>query len=190
MSYAQLQTDVANWMHRSDLTSVIPSFISMAEEDIFVTHQSPLRVREMETEVLLTPTSLAVDLPTDFLEARYIKLDNSTRTIIYYIPPAKWSSNSAGYFTIVDGQIKLPTGVSGDIYLVYYAKPDPLATTSTNDVFEKYGTAYLNAALKYAHIYTKNMEFAQLAAQNLDAILVAASKNKFAQVGNLQVVAG
>ena len=69
-NYSTLQTDVADWAMRDDLGSVIPSFIARAEEEIFKAHRTPLRVREMETEATLTVTSLAAQLPADFLEAR------------------------------------------------------------------------------------------------------------------------
>ena len=185
-----MQDDIATWARRSDLTSVIPSFIALAEEEIFRAHVTPLRVREMETEATLTVTSLAAALPANFLDARYIKLDNSTRDTLYYFPPERWKPSSSGYFTIVGNEIRLPTGVSNDLKLVYYAKPEPLATTATNTILDNYYTAYLEGALKFAFSYVRDTPKAQIAQGSLDTFLATANqKNKVALAGPLYVVA-
>jgi len=189
-TYTTLQDDIATWARRSDLTSVIPSFIALAEEEIFRAHVTPLRVREMETEATLTVTSLAAALPANFLDARYIKLDNSTRDTLYYFPPERWKPSSSGYFTIVGNEIRLPTGVSNDLKLVYYAMPDPLATTATNTILDNYYTAYLEGALKFAFSYVRDTPKAQIAQGSLDTFLATANqKNKVALAGPLYVVA-
>jgi len=188
-TYTSLQTDIATWARRSDLTALIPSFIALAENEIFRAHVTPLRVREMETEATLTVANLAASLPADYLDARYIKLDNSTRDTLYYFPPEKWKPSSYGYFTIVGNEIRLPTGVSNDLKLVYYAKPEPLATTATNTILDNYYTAYLEGALKFAFSYVRDTPKAQLAQGALDNFLATANlKNKVALAGPLFVV--
>lgn len=188
-TYTSLQTDIATWARRSDLTALIPSFIALAENEIFRAHVTPLRVREMETEATLTVANLAASLPADYLDARYIKLDNSTRETLYYFPPEKWKPSSYGYFTIVGNEIRLPNGVSNDLKLVYYAKPEPLATTATNTILDNYYTAYLEGALKFAFSYVRDTPKAQLAQGALDNFLATANlKNKVALAGPLFVV--
>ena len=188
-TYTTLQTDIATWARRSDLTALIPSFIALAENEIFRAHVTPLRVREMETEATLTVANLAASLPADYLDARYIKLDNSTRDTLYYFPPEKWKPSSYGYFTIVGNEIRLPNGVSNDLKLVYYAKPEPLATTATNTILDNYYTAYLEGALKFAFSYVRDTPKAQLAQGALDNFLATANlKNKVALAGPLFVV--
>lgn len=188
-TYTSLQSDIATWARRSDLTALIPSFIALAENEIFRAHVTPLRVREMETEATLTVANLAASLPADYLDARYIKLDNSTRDTLYYFPPEKWKPSSYGYFTIVGNEIRLPTGVSNDLKLVYYAKPEPLATTATNTILDNYYTAYLEGALKFAFSYVRDTPKAQLAQGALDNFLATANlKNKVALAGPLFVV--
>jgi hypothetical protein len=189
-TYATLQADIGNWLHRGDMGTIAPSFISLAEEEIFKTHQNALRVREMETEADLVVTALAAQLPADFLEARYIKLNDSLQTTIYYVPPEKWRPSSHGYFTIVGNEIRLPTGVSNDLKLVYYAKPAALSVTPTNTVLDNYYGAYLKASLKYAFMYTKDTNGAMAAQAELDSYLSTASnKNKSVSAGPLYVVA-
>lgn len=192
MTYATLKSDIAAWMHRSDLTSVIPSFVSLAEEEIYKSNQTPLRVREMETEADLTVTSLTATLPTDYLESRYIKQDNSDARTIFYRPPENWLPTYTGYFTIVGDEIRLPTGYTSNLKLVYYAKPAALsADGDTNAVLENYYSAYLKASLKQAHIYTKNTQEAIATQQEVNAILQNANaRNKAAHSGALTVRAG
>lgn len=58
-TYSQLQSAIASWSNRSDLTSVIPDFITLAEERM----NRALRVRQMETalaETAITDNAVAV----------------------------------------------------------------------------------------------------------------------------------
>ena len=63
-TYSDLKTTVANYLARSDLTSVIPDFIQLAEYRL----QRDLRIRQML--VVATASTTAGDstlgLPTDF----------------------------------------------------------------------------------------------------------------------------
>src|SRR5205085_11367804 len=52
-TYTGLQSSVANWLNRSDLTALIPDFITLAEERL----NRALRVRQME--VSLDETAIA-----------------------------------------------------------------------------------------------------------------------------------
>lgn len=188
MTYATLKSDIAAWTHRADLTSVIPSFVAMAEADIFKTGKPALRVREMETEAALTVTSLAATLPSDFLEARYIKQDDSGERTLFYRPPEDWTQDHSGYFTIVGDEIRLPTGFTANLNLVYYAKPAALsADGDTNSVLESYYQAYLSASLKYALIYARDMTGAQVHEAALLQFIAAANASNKNVIGPLAV---
>src|SRR5262245_15894630 len=65
-TYAQLQTAIASWLARSDLTATIADFITLFE----AAANRRLRVRQMETSTNLTPSSGAATLPTDYLAWR------------------------------------------------------------------------------------------------------------------------
>lgn len=188
MTYATLKSDIAAWTHRADLTSVIPSFVAMAETEIFKTGKPALRVREMETEAALTVTSLAATLPSDFLEARYIKQDDSGERTLFYRPPEDWTQDHSGYFTIVGDEIRLPTGFTANLNLVYYAKPAALSDDGdTNDVLDDYYQAYLSAALKYAFTYTRDMNGAQVHEAALSQFVAAANASNKNVIGPLAV---
>ena len=65
-TYSELSTALANWLHRSDLTSRIPEFIAMGEGYL----NRKLRVKEMEESATITPSQAVryVSLPTGYME--------------------------------------------------------------------------------------------------------------------------
>ena len=52
MTYATLQTDVATYLHRNDLTALIPAFVERAEAVLF----RELQVKDLATSVAGTTT--------------------------------------------------------------------------------------------------------------------------------------
>ena len=60
-TYAELKTAVANWLQRTDLTSYIPDFITIAESQI----ASDLKVREMEKRVTASISTEYFDIPSE-----------------------------------------------------------------------------------------------------------------------------
>ncbi len=90
-TYEELQTAVANWLERDDLTNRIPEFISLAEDRIYQT----LRIRELEASVTITTTaSQQTDaLPTRSVGDRSLYVDASPDRILDYRSPVNfWSS--------------------------------------------------------------------------------------------------
>ena len=188
-TYATLRTDIATWARRSDLTSAIPTFVALAETEIFLTHVPPLRVRQMETEADLTVTSLSATVPADYLQARYIKLDNSDQNTILYVAPDKFNPYQYGFFTVVGDEIRLPSGIGSNLKLVYLAKPAALTNDAdTNDVLNSYYGIYLSAALKYAAFYVKDYTSADTFQTQLDTFISGANlNNKPVAAGPLMV---
>lgn len=72
-SYATLKTSIANFLHRTDLTDLIPEFIADAENRIY----NDLRVSAMEYEY--DETSSDATIPTRFLEWIYLVIDGDTQ---------------------------------------------------------------------------------------------------------------
>jgi len=62
MTYATLQTDVADYLHRDDLTAKMPTFVAQAEAMLF----RELNLKNLETSVTGTTTDGLITLPTDF----------------------------------------------------------------------------------------------------------------------------
>jgi hypothetical protein len=72
-TYAELKTSIGDWLNRSDLTAVIPDFISLAEAQI----ERTLRTRQMLTRTTLSIDSVFESTPSDFLEVKAFKLTST-----------------------------------------------------------------------------------------------------------------
>ncbi len=77
-TYTELKSSLADWLNRSDLTSVIPDFISLAEAQI----ERQLRTRQMIVRATASFAAAAEygTVPDDFLEAKAIKLNTNPVT--------------------------------------------------------------------------------------------------------------
>lgn len=62
-TYAELQSAIADWLNRSDLTSVIPDYITLAEAQM----QRDIRHWRMEKRATLTVDARFSAVPDDFL---------------------------------------------------------------------------------------------------------------------------
>ena len=85
-NFTNLKTAIANYLNRDDLTSYIPDFISLAESRI----NNELRVREMEVVDTSTTTvsgTQGYDLPTGFIEAKYVIYRSNPYSILQYKAP-------------------------------------------------------------------------------------------------------
>lgn len=169
-NYTELQMAVGNWLHRADLTAVIPDFIALAEVRIFNggEYSEPLRISAMQDQETGTIASQTIALPSGYLET--LRLSCSTGGQSYaleYISPSDFSkfenrSGNPQYFTIINNQIK--TAPNGGLAYThdYYAKFDPLATTATNALLTNAPNVYLYGALVESAPYIGNDERIQL----------------------------
>jgi hypothetical protein len=82
-TYSDLQAEIAGWLRRSDLTAEIPSFIALAEAQM----NRRLRVRPMTARLAETWAAEYVDLPTDFLSERLVKLTSGGTTVLRCLTP-------------------------------------------------------------------------------------------------------
>lgn len=162
-NYTTLQTAVINALHRSDLASSVPDFITLAEDKL----NKRLRIRGMETRVNTTVTGGVeyVALPDGFLSAKNFQVNTSPRTRLEFASP-EWldinfpspiSIGTPRFFTFVGGQIQLAPIPNGDYELEmdYYEKLD-LATDSTNWVLTNAPRVYYYGALMEASAYLVN----------------------------------
>lgn len=164
-TYAELQQAVADNLARSDLTSFIPDFVTMAENWLNYGSDDvePLRCREMEAVTSLTPTAGVCTLPTDYIEYRRVTEETSTRRPLAYITndmaevlyPAR-EGGLSGHFTIIGSSLYTFPLSSNDIELVYYQALPPLASNSTNWLLTKAPGVYLRAVLVQAAEFIKD----------------------------------
>jgi len=67
--YASLQSQIAAWLNREDLTAQIPVFIQFVEADI----NTRLRTREMIVRATATSSAEYVQLPADWPAAAALR---------------------------------------------------------------------------------------------------------------------
>jgi hypothetical protein len=169
---ADLQSAISDWSgDRTDLsTSRVNDCITLAETDILhgvfdgpVAIVPPLRVRSMETyDSAFALSGEYTNLPTGFLEARWIKLNSSADLppLAYMTPEAfdAWftstDSNPVAY-TIVGTQIRVGPGASATdtITWSYWKSFDSLVSASTNWLMTSYPNVYLYGALRHLAFY-------------------------------------
>ena len=169
-TYSTLQTAVANWLDRSDLTDRVPEFIALAE----ATFNRVLRLRAMETTVAdATPSGSKEDaLPTGYLQMREIHLTTSPVVSLAYITPeimyrikSGSTSGKPNSYTIVGDNILFgptPDGVY-DYSMTYYKSFDALADgTQTNWLILNAPDLYLYGTLLQAEPFLMNDQRVQL----------------------------
>lgn len=103
-TYTELQTAVANWLNRSDLTTRIPEFIALAEARL--NRDLSLRTMESNEAVVTVIGSRFIALPAGFSEPLALFIEKSTgREEIPFVPSKMETSASQGqpYYWTIDG---------------------------------------------------------------------------------------
>ena len=165
-TYSTLQTAVANWLDRNDLTDRIPEFVALAE----ATFNRVLRLRAMETTVAdATPSGSKEDaLPTGYLQMREIHLATTPVVSLSYITPeimyrirAGSTSGKPNSYTIVGDNILFGPTPDGayDYSMTYYKAFDALSDAApTNWLITNAPDLYLYGALLQAEPFLMNDE--------------------------------
>lgn len=162
-TYAELKTSVGDWLNRSDLTTAIPDFISLAEAQI----ERNLRTRQMIVRSTASLTTEYSAVPDDFLEAKTFKLDTNPPTPLQFetidsmdnLSVVYTSSGKPAYFSVVGNQFRFiptpDTEYTGE--LTYYAKLSKLSSTNTSNwLLTAAPDIYLYGALMQAAPYLQD----------------------------------
>jgi hypothetical protein len=161
-NYSAFVTTVENYLARTDLTSVIPDFIQMAQ----------LRMsRDLRTEAMLkvattSPSDNKVAFPTDFLELREMHFEGNPPILLEYQSPDLFFRNGqtslsgrSHYFTMLGTEFQFAPSQNSSytIQILYYAQPTFISsTTATNLYLTYYPDALLYATLAEAEPYLIN----------------------------------
>jgi hypothetical protein len=161
-NYNDLVTTVESYLARSDLTSIIPTFVMLAQQRM----TRDLRTREM-LRVATTPTTDAtVELPPDFLELRDIHFQGNPPITLEYQSPDLFfrnlltsTSGKPYYYTLIDNELQFAPAVDSSytLQMLYYAEPTFISTTQATNVFSlNYPDALLYATLAESEPYLMN----------------------------------
>jgi hypothetical protein len=151
-SYADLQSEVGEWLQRSDLSARIPVFVELATARF----NRELRVPEMETLVTTAADAEYTDLPADFLQIRSIETNGDRMD---YLAPAEFqryvartATPAVPVYTIADMSLRIypaPT-TAGTLTLkvLYYQRIPALDSAGdTNWLLTAHPDVYLFGAL-------------------------------------------
>lgn len=202
-TYSELQDSVADWLNRTDLTTQIVDFITLAETEI----SRWARFWWNEKRAYAVPTSAFIALPTDYVGMRNVQWNYSN----YRIPLEQVSPElvdryemltSEGlpqFYCVQDGQIELrPSPNSGNttqIEISYYFKPAVLTdTNTTNELLENAPDLLLYACLMIgAKITLDDKRYALYSAEYQQAkrdLILDNAKFTWGQANSLRVRPG
>jgi len=157
-NFTDLKASVADFLNRSDLTTVIPDFITMCEAGF----NRELRVREMSVRTQAPIDSQYVKLPDDFLGMRNIDLMTDPVTPLSYknlqnldIHRRADATGKPIYYSITQNNIEFAPAPDGDytLEIVYYQKVPALSANTTNWLLDNHPDAYLYGTLMHSAPY-------------------------------------
>jgi len=175
-NYSELQTAVANWLDRDDLTDRIPEFIALAEARF----NRVLRLRSMEAKY--TADTVAgqrnLALPTGYIQMRNFQVNTSPLTTLSYVTPEiydrVWGGSTSGtpkFYTILANEVSfgpIPGSVM-EVEMLFYKKFDNLSVSATtNSLLTDSPDLYLYGAMLEAEPFIMNDERVPLWAAALD----------------------
>lgn len=163
-NYSELQTSVASWLNRSDLSASIPDFITLAETQLNTDLQA--RAMDAKTTLVTVVGTSTVALPTDMLGMRRLQVVGTYNQPLSYRSPDELSSdfaaNTSGQpvvFTVIGGDVELapiPDAVYS-LELTYKQRIPALSVTNTaNWLLTNWPNAYLYASLLAATPFIMN----------------------------------
>lgn len=185
-SLNQLTADVAAWLDRGDLASLIPGWVLMVETDI----ATQLRARVMVKRATTLLDGIFIELPSDWLHWESIKDDTTGRNLRleddFTGPPgySPYNGAPATAFRMTGNCIEFlphpPAPQSGvtpqSVNVSYYARPRPLAAgTDTNPVLDAHYAIYLFGVCRYGAMFELDDARATQAAQAFAEQVMAAN---------------
>jgi len=169
-NYSALQTTIANYLGRTDLTAQIPTFIQLAETRL----ARELRTRQMlsSTTMSMTGGDSTVSIPSDFLELRDLFIQGNPRIPVTYLSPSIFTRNARAeesgkpvFYTVLQSEFEFAPipDTNYTLEMLYYAKPVQLSNANTSNIFlTNYPDALLYGSLMEAEPYLINDARVQL----------------------------
>jgi len=184
-SYTTLQSTIADYLARTDLTDQIPEFIRLAEDRL----RRDLRIRQMlkvATAVATTGDS-TVSLPSDFLAMKDLHIQGNPVKTIEFLSTSNFFRNAGtsykgapNYYTLLGSEFQFAPIPDSDytLQMVYFYQPDYLSDTNPSNLWLAYTPdLLLYASLGEAEPYLMNDERLQTWASMYDRGLNAVIKS-------------
>lgn len=163
-TYANLTSNIATWLGRSDLTTYIPDFIRLFEAAL----ARRLKLRTQETTTTVATTDGTGSLPPSFLGVRRVTFNGESGGELEYAHPtwlrAAYPTAATGspiYYTLEGTNIVIrPVDDTG--LTVGYFEKDSAVETTLDSIFSSYPDLYLYGALCEAGGYAEDLEMLAL----------------------------
>jgi hypothetical protein len=160
-NYADLQTSVADWMHRTDLSAKIPDFIRLAESNI--NRDLNLQPGELELAMTATVANRYMPLPSDFGSplAMWLTTYQPRQEIIYRRPTdiiLGIGSSMPRYWTVDGTNIALDSNPDFAYTFTFRYSPVLNIATVVNWLITNYPGVYLYASLIQGAIYIRDSD--------------------------------
>ena len=172
-NYTDLQAEIADHLHRSDLTTPIPDLISLGESRL----NKEVRCPSMEEIEVYSSSSRTLTIPPRFLQAKALyRLDSGYPAKLVQMDSDRFDliaqdeATGTPEYYYISSSIYLNCASSGTTsYRLRYYKKLSLAADATNWLMTKYPDAYVYASLFAAAPYIKDDARVQLWGQLLSA---------------------
>ena len=161
-NYTTFVATVESYLARTDLTSVIPDFVQMAQ----LRMSRDLRTERMLKVATTSPTDNKVAFPSDFLELREMHFQGNPPILLEFQTPDLFFRNGqttlsgrSHYFTMLGTEFQFAPSQDSSytIQILYYAQPTFISSTvSSNLYLAYYPDALLYATLAEAEPYLYN----------------------------------
>jgi hypothetical protein len=159
-NFSELKSSIADFLNRDDLTSVIPTFIKLAEADM----NRKIRHWRMEKRATANLDTQYTAFPNDFIEGIRLMITGTTEFRLELITLSelmdKRSENNASgtprFYALVDGSFEVyPTpDQTYTLEMLYYERIDALSdSNTTNWALTYHPDAYLYGALTHSAPY-------------------------------------
>ena len=194
-TYAELKTNIADFLNRDDLTSVSSTFVSLAEADLNrqVRHwrQEKRSTAEIDTQYSAIPADMLeiIRFYTTSGDTRPLELISQSEMLDRKFRNLNTSGQPA-YYAVTAGELEVypvPDGTyTSELY--YFGKTPALSDSNTSNwILEHYPDAYLYGSLIHSAPYLKDdariQVWAALYQNAIDAINQASEKAKFGGSG-------
>jgi hypothetical protein len=177
-TYSELRAAVADFLNRSDLTTAIPSFISLAEAAL----NRRLRSPEMVTRATVTIDAEYENRPADWMETIRYQVNTDPITVLGFVTPEeaiiqKTKFSAAGtpmFFSTIGTQFQHVPAPDGSFTgeLMYYGRIAGLSDSNTSNwLLTANPDIYLYATLVQSAPYLKEDERIGVWAGMLDRLM-------------------
>ena len=159
-TYSGLVTALESWLNRTDLSALIPDYISLFEARM----NRLVRVPQMEASSTSTATSSTVALPEDFLSLREVRvggklIEGMNPQFLRELYRDHTGGTTYGYAVVGASLLLQPAPTSAVVAITYYQKiPCLTASNTSNWLLASHPDIYLYGVLCEAKAHIMDEE--------------------------------